>query len=159
MNSLHLNKNTMAEFKEKIPKPILVRGTHINESFYEPTLNETNLFQKIILKYKKKAIQIEEIIQRQKREKEREEKEIKLKEFICFEKLIDYFEEKEKEKLSNKICKKLQEDLDILPQIEKPETINIELFEELIKLECWIEEHKRITLEHIKICEYCQSMP
>ena len=146
--------------EDKIPMPVLVRGAHINEDFDESII-KPNLFQKIILKYKKKAIQIEEILQRQEKERQEEkEKILKLKEFICFEKLINSLDKKN---LNKTTCKNLQEDLDILPQIEKPEIINIEtindeLIEELIKLECWIEEHNRITLEHTEKCEYCKSI-
>ena len=184
--------------EDKIPMPVLVRGAHINEDFDESII-KPNLFQKIILKYKKKAIQIEEILQRQQKEKrqqeerqrqqeerqrqqeeererqqeeererqqeeEREkEKILKLKEFICFEKLINSFDEKN---LNKTTCKILQEELDILPQIEKPEiiniekseTINIKLIEDWIKLECLLEENNRITIEHIEKCEYCQSI-
>ena len=160
MNNLDLKE-------DKIPMPVLVRGAHINEDFNESII-KPNLFQKIILKYKKKAIQIEEILQKQQKEErkrqqeeEREkEKILKLKEFICFEKLINSLDKKN---LNKTTCKNLQEDLDILPQIEKPEIINIEtindeLIEELIKLECWIEEHNRITLEHTEKCEYCKSI-
>ena len=159
-----MNKLDLTELnKDTIPIPVLVRGTHINEVLDESII-KPNLFQKIILKYKKKAIQIEEILQRQEKESQEEkEKILKLKEFICFEKLINYFDEK---KLNKTTCKNLQEHLDILPQIEKPEiinienpeTINIKLIEDWIKLECLLEEHNRITLEHTKICEYCQTI-
>ena len=163
MNNLDLKE-------DKIPMPVLVRGAHINEDFNESII-KPNLFQKIILKYKKKAIQIEEILQKQQKEErkrqqeeEREkEKILKLKEFICFEKLINSFDEKN---LNKTTCKILQEELDILPQIEKPEiiniekseTINIKLIEDWIKLECLLEENNRITIEHIEKCEYCQSI-
>ena len=83
--------------------------------------------------------------------------------FTNFEDLIDCFEAIEDEEeiknqpiISTK-CPKLLEDLDILPdRLSKPE----KYFEEWrIMEQVWYEEHRRITIEHIENCEFCQTLP
>ena len=161
------------------PVELIIKPVQQEPVKQEPVKIKQNLFEKLLQKYKKKADNINAIIERQEAERQEEaarQQQEAQNTFYDFAELADCFEandeeEEEEEKQEEqkntnsdpkrnwRKCIQLQENLDLLPdRLSKP-TDKRYLQEWQIMEQVWFEEHQRIIIEHTENCEFCQSTP